>query len=209
MPSPLRDSRSACCRLPTGPRCRTRSCPSRRTTRCRCLRMSDLATLLRYDAAHYADRVALRLDRREITFSQLASAVDEAAPALARHVAAGDRVALWFGNSFNWLVSFLAVNAIGAVSVPINTRLTPAEVEVILRDVRAHALIAVRQYRGRGYLDEALALRDALPEGIVVFDASDELPASQWPVLAAQRERAQGASRDDLLCIQYTSGTTA
>jgi fatty-acyl-CoA synthase len=171
--------------------------------------MSDIATLLRYDTAHHADRVALRLDRREITFAGVARAVEEAVGVLGRHVAPGDRVALWFNNSFNWLVSFLAVNALGAVAVPINTRLTPAEVEVILRDVRAHALIAVRHYRGRRYLDEALALRDALPEGILVLDASDELPATQWPVMAAQRTRPPGGTGDDLLCIQYTSGTTA
>lgn len=169
----------------------------------------DVSALLRYDAAHYADRVALRLDRRELTYGQLARAVDDAAQALGRHVAAGDRVALWFNNSFNWLVSFLAINALGAVSVPINTRLTSAEVEVILRDVRAHALIAVRQYRGRRYLDEALAVRDTLPEGVLVLDASDELPPSQWPVVAAQRQCAPHGDSDDLLCIQYTSGTTA
>jgi fatty-acyl-CoA synthase len=169
----------------------------------------DLAALLRYDAAHYPERPALRLDRREITYGQLASAVDEAAQLLGRHVGPGDRVALWFNNSFNWLVSFVAINALGAVSVPINTRLTAAEVDVILRDVRAHALIAVRQYRGRRYLDEALGVCDALPEGVIVFDASDEKPPTQWPVVAAQRPAAPHGGAGDLLCIQYTSGTTA
>ena len=45
----------------------------------------------------------------------------------ARHVRPGDRVALWLHNSFAWIASFLALNALGAVSVPINTRLTAAE----------------------------------------------------------------------------------
>src|SRR4051812_25257965 len=169
----------------------------------------DLAALLRHDGVHYGDHVAIRLDGRELAYGELLRAVEDAAQALGAHVAAGDRVALWFNNSFNWLVSFLAINALGAVSVPINTRLTAAEVEVILRDVRAHALIAVRQYRGRRYLEEALAVRDTLPDGMLVLDASDELPPSQWPVVAAQRECAPHGDGDDLLCIQYTSGTTA
>jgi fatty-acyl-CoA synthase len=129
---------------------------------------------------------------------------------LGRHVGAGDRVALWLNNSFNWLASFIALNALGAVSVPVNTRLTSTELEAILRDVRAHALIAVSHYRGRRYLDEALAVRDALPEGMAVLDASDERPPEQWPVVADRRTLPpRGSPRDDLLCIQYTSGTTA
>ena len=103
----------------------------------------DLVALLRYDAAHYGERVALRLDDREITFRGLVARVEETAETLSRHVQAGDRVALWFDNSFNWLASFIALNALAAVSVPVNTRLTAAELGVILRDVRARALITV------------------------------------------------------------------
>lgn len=171
----------------------------------------DLAGLLRYDAAHHADRVALRLDGREITFAALARMVDEQIAVLARHVAPGDRVALWFNNSFNWLASFIAINAMQAVSVPINTRLTAAELEVILRDVRAHALVTVQHYRGRRYLDEAIGVTERLPEGVVVFDASDERPAAQWRVVPASRAvpPRDALTPVDTLCIQYTSGTTA
>ena len=170
----------------------------------------DLAALVRYNAAHYGERVALRLDGREITFRGLAALVDETAHTLSRYVEAGDRVALWFNNSFNWLASFVALNALSAVSVPINTRLTAAELEVILRDVRARALITVTQYRGRGYLGEALDARAVLPEGMLVLDASNERPPAQWPVATDARPLPpHGSPRDDLLCIQYTSGTTA
>lgn len=170
----------------------------------------DLAALLRHNAAHYGERVALRLDGREITFRGLAALVDETAEILSRHIRPGDRVALWFNNAFNWLASFIALNALSAVSIPVNTRLTPAELEVILRDVRPRALITVRRYRGRHYLDEALAVRNALPEGMLVYDASDERAPSQWPVATDTRPAPPlGSPRDDLLCIQYTSGTTA
>jgi len=170
-----------------------------------------LADLLRYDAAHFADKPALRLDGAALTFSALAEKVDEQMQLFGRHVASGDRVALWFHNSFQWVASFLALNALGAVSVPINTRLTAREVEVILRDVQACALVTAREYRGRRYLEEAVGMLDALDFGMTVFDASDEAPAAAWPVQVPRRplppRTPSGA--DDLLCIQYTSGTTA
>ena len=170
-----------------------------------------LADLLRYDVEHYADRPALRLDGRELTFRQLAYAVEEQMQLLGRHVQRGDRVALWFNNSFNWLASFIALNALGAVSVPINTRLTATELAVILRDVRARALITVQHYRGRSYLDEAMGVVGALEHGMIVADASGDRPATEWPVIP-ERTRLpspEPADADGLLCIQYTSGTTA
>lgn len=170
-----------------------------------------LDELLRYDAAHYADKPALRLDGRELTFRQLERAVDEQTQVLGRHVEAGDRVALWFNNSFNWLACFIALNALGAVSVPINTRLTAAELALILRDVRARALITVQHYRGRDYLDEAMSVVGAVGHGTTVIDASGDRPATQWTVFhgrGALPSREPG-SVDGLLCIQYTSGTTA
>jgi acyl-CoA synthetase (AMP-forming)/AMP-acid ligase II len=82
------------------------------------------------------------------------------------HHGAGDRVALWFHNSFNWLAAFLALNALGRVSVPINTRLTAAELQVILRDVRrARADHRAPLSRRRNYLDEAIGALDALDAG--------------------------------------------
>jgi acyl-CoA synthetase (AMP-forming)/AMP-acid ligase II len=174
-------------------------------------RPAGLAALLRHDAAYFADKPALRLDGRTLTFAQLARTVDEHVAALGQHVGAGDRVALWFNNSFNWVAAFLALNALGAVSVPINTRLTPAELAVILKDVRARALITVQQYRGRRYLDEALATLDDVDHGMIVLDASDQRSAAEWPVIRERRALPPRgpAGVDDLLCIQYTSGTTA
>ena len=130
---------------------------------------------------------------------------------LGAHVAPGDRVGLWLHNSFAWLATFLALNALGAVSVPINTRLTAAECGTILRDARVRALVTTRRYRGRDYLDEALSGDASADAGMVVFAASDDVPAAAWPVhggrgrVAADRIDMPG----DMLCIQYTSGTTA
>jgi fatty-acyl-CoA synthase len=181
----------------------------------------DLAALLRHDAAHDPDRAALRLDGASLSFAGLQRCVEEHMQVLGRHVARGDRVALWFHNSFDWVATFVALNALGAVAVPINTRLTAAELAAILRDVCARALVTVQHHRGRRYLDEAVAVAEGLDEGMMVIDASGALPAAQWPVRPAGKplppcERTAAAiagaastAADDLLCIQYTSGTTA
>jgi fatty-acyl-CoA synthase len=171
----------------------------------------DLAALLRHDAAHFGARPAIRLDGATLTYRELAARVDRLVGRLGRHVAPGDRVALWFQNSFDWLATFVALNALRAVSVPVNTRLTGAELTVILRDVQARALVTVQHYRGRRYLDEAMGAMRNLPFGMLVIDASDPDDAHDWPVHAPARAHAPplAATADDLLCIQYTSGTTA
>lgn len=174
-------------------------------------RALNLADLLRHDVAHFADKPALRLDGRELTFRQLARLVDDQMQFLGQCVAPGDRVALWFHNSFNWLAAFLALNALGAVSVPINTRLTAAELHVILRDVRPRALITAQHYRGRNYLDEAMAALDTLDNGTIVFDASEDCASRAWPMIRERRALPPRTptDADELLCIQYTSGTTS
>lgn len=170
-----------------------------------------LAALLAHDATHFAGHAAIRLDGQEMSYLQLERRVSEVADVLGREIRAGDRVALWFNNAFNWLASFIALNALGAVSVPINTRLTAAELATILRDVRPRALVTVDRYRGRDYLDEAMTAVAALDDGVLVWDASAERPAGEWRLhrpLRAVTARAP-APVEDLLCIQYTSGTTA
>ncbi len=169
-----------------------------------------LVDLLWHNVVYFADKPAIRLDGRALTYRQLAHNVEETMQTLSRHVRPGDRVGLWLQNSFAWVASFLALNALGAVSVPINTRLTITELQVILRDAQVRALIAGGQYRGRNYFEEAATIPGATEDGMIVFQASDDRPASEWPAITSDRPKPRGgANIDDLLCVQYTSGTTA
>jgi len=169
-----------------------------------------LADVFRHDARHYPDKTAIRLDGVGLTFAELARRVDDTVGALGAHVAPGDRIGIWLQNSFSWLATFLALNELGAVSVPINTRLTAAECWTILRDAKARALVTTRRYRNRDYLDEIDA-GAAQREGLTVFVADDAHAATEWPTVGAPQKTtaAPVAAADDLLCIQYTSGTTA
>ena len=56
-------------------------------------------------------------------------------------VGKGDRVALLMGNSVEFCCLFYAAAKIGAVAVPLNTRLTAAELEFILADSGSRVLV--------------------------------------------------------------------
>ncbi len=172
-------------------------------------RRPRLVDLVHYDALHFGQRPALRIDGSALSYRDLERRVDETARALGARIKGGDRVAIWLPNSFSWIASFLALNALGAVSVPVNTRLTAAELAVLLRDARVRALITTEHYRGRDYLDEALGALTG--EGMLVYAAGDGARAQDWRLYhdrGLDRE-PQAAMAEDLLCIQYTSGTSA
>src|SRR5262249_60715042 len=68
---------------------------------------------------------------------------DRAAHALRRlGVTRGERIALLLPDGPPFVASFFAALRLGAVAVPLNTRLGPGEVRAILEDAGAVALVA-------------------------------------------------------------------
>ncbi|MDO9404003.1 MAG: class I adenylate-forming enzyme family protein [Polaromonas sp.] len=173
------------------------------------LRLHDL---FHHNVRHFGPRTALRIDDQARSYLQLQALVEETRSLLASHVAPGDRVGLWMPNTFAWVAAFLAVSELGAVSVPINTRLTGAELRSILEDADVGVLLAASRYRGRQYGDEAVAAFDGAHAPTILL-TSDELRPSQWPLMRGPvRDRGAapaGQTPADLFCIQYTSGTTS
>ena len=128
---------------------------------------TTLDDFLRHNVQHYGNRIAVTIDDAARTHAQLAQMVDQAR-SLGTLIEPGDRVALWLPNSFAWIASFLAVTSLGGVLVPVNTRLTGAELAVILADAGVRVLITVTDYRGRNYLEEAQAVGGSLVDGMIV-----------------------------------------
>lgn len=171
----------------------------------------NLSDFVRHNARFFPHKIAIRIDGASMSYAELARRVEEAAHVLGRHVQSGERVGLWFHNSFGWVVSFLALNSLGVISVPISTRLTSLECNAILRDAQAKAVIATRSYRGRNYVEEIGSTHQHGDGRLLVFGASDDAPAGDWPVTALGMDAAGpvGFPFEDTLCIKYTSGTTA
>ena len=168
--------------------------------------------LFHHNARYFSTRTALRIDGHALTYLQLAALVEQARHVLAPHVEAGDRVGLWMPNTFSWVAAFIALSELGAVSVPINTRLTGAELRGILHDAGARLLLTSARYRGRAYGDEAVAAFDG-GDAPAILVTSDDVAPSSWPLIAgraaAGRLRPPLQVPPDLFCIQYTSGTTS
>jgi fatty-acyl-CoA synthase len=88
------------------------------------------------------DATALRFLGNTVTWAGLQRRVAALADALARRgVGFGDRVMILMLNRTEFIESVLAVNTIGAIAVPLNFRLTAAEIGFLVEDCGARAMI--------------------------------------------------------------------
>lgn len=157
------------------------------------------------DLSH--DRPAITFEGQAWTYGQFADRVRRLAGLFkSRGVCLGDRVAFLGFNQPALIETMIAANAIGAVFVPLNFRLTGEELTFIIGDAGVHTLV----------VDPELApvisgVRDRLPcrnwfavgEGVDGFDGLDALQLAADPITEAVELGAH-----DTLLIMYTSGTT-
>ena len=156
------------------------------------------------------DRIAVSfVDGPDLTRGELLDAALRVAGGLAEAgVVPGDRVAIMVTNRPEFLITFLAVSTLGAVSVPLNTALRG--------DVLSHMLESVGPCRLVADADLAhIALAaDAEAHAVVATwcIGTGEWPADALPfgdLLAAPPLPSAHAGRpSDLASILFTSGTT-
>ncbi|MFC6084785.1 class I adenylate-forming enzyme family protein [Sphaerisporangium aureirubrum] len=121
-------------------------------------------------------------------------------------VGKGDRVAIAMRNYPEWVVSFSAVLAIGAVAVPLNAWWTAPELEYGVRDSGAKVVIADGERAER--------LRDS-PAALIVTRPAGELPPGAGDLAEVIGEPGGDVTLppaeigpEDPATIFYTSGTT-
>lgn len=118
-----------------------------------------------------------------------------------RGVKKGDRVAILMSNSHVYMEAYFAIAKIGAIAVLLNWRLTPSELEYIVEDCSASALIYSQD------LESLATALKPLAHSIKLWIAEDE-------ALEKEIERAPthipevDICGDDPVFIMYTSGTT-
>src|SRR3954468_20820233 len=185
-------------------------------------------------AAEHPDRPAVITDERTVSYAELAAWSQRLARGLiAEGVGAGDRVALVLPNVPTLVAAFAAISRAGAISVPLNVRLAPRELELMLRESQAGALLAVARFRDAsttGALDafafgwEEHGGGEALPalRTVVLVDDGDDAPGTRPAArrMAALEQaagdgldaelarRAATVSPDAPATIFFTSGTT-
>ncbi len=104
-----------------------------------------LTDQLRMMADSYPDAAGYRiLGGGSMTFSQWEQASNQLARGLVDlGVSKGDRVAIYFetAEALQWILSYSAVHKAGAVVVPLNTRLAPRELALILEHSGTRAIL--------------------------------------------------------------------
>jgi acyl-CoA synthetase (AMP-forming)/AMP-acid ligase II len=138
------------------------------------------------------DRVAIEYGERSLTYRQLHERVVRLAHALRRlGVTRGDRVAYLGPNHPSLLETFFAAGTLGAVFVPLNTRLAGPELAGQIAD------------SGAGTLVHAPGIQVTAPRMIEVGDVYEDLLAR-----SPSDPIDEDVSLDEGCIIMYTSGTT-
>jgi long-chain acyl-CoA synthetase len=132
-------------------------------------------------------------------------------------VSRGDRVALLAENRVEWPLTDLAALGLGAITVPIYSSLTAAQVRHLLDDSQPRvAVVSTREQ-----LDKIVAATRERPIAIVHMDPLPPLAGAQSMAAVLERgralrerepqafpESARAVQPDDVATIIYTSGTT-
>lgn len=155
------------------------------------------------------DAPALRFVGNTMTWADLRRRVAALAGALSgRGVGFGDRVMILMLNRTEFVESVLAANMIGAIAVPLNFRLTPTEIAVLVEDCAAHVMLTEA-----ALAPVAIGVRNIQPllSVIVVAGGSSQDSVFGYEDLlnkAGDVHEPVDIPNDSPALIMYTAGTT-
>lgn len=144
----------------------------------------------------------------------------------------GEHVAIWSDNKRQWLLSQYATGKMGAALVTVNTNYQAAELAYLLQQSESTTLILDESFKGTSYIDVIRTVCPELAESnggdivseklphlkrVILMTEREESGMYKWSELMAKaaevsdeqlEERFQSLDPDDVINIQYTSGTT-
>ena len=194
-----------------------------------------LGELLDTQARNHPDNDALVYVDRGLryTYTQFNDVCRTAAKGLMKMgIDRGDHIAVWATNVPEWVVTQFATGKMGAVLVTVNTNYKAFELEYILKQSDATTLILIDGWKDSSYTAMINELcpelaesepgklnSERLPMLKNVVYIGDNCPAGMfsWPQLmemgaavpdAELDERQTSLEADDVINMQYTSGTT-
>ncbi len=189
--------------------------------------MTDAATmtlpkLVQRAVDDYGDRCAIKEDGVELSYNQLNDIRWQVAKSLhALGIKKGDCVAVWAPNVSEWIFATLGLQSLGAILVPINTRMKGSEAADLLNRSKVRVLFTLAEFKSGPhstirYLDllEGIDL-PYLQHKVVMRDETDK--AFSWTQFLAQGQKieqhtvveiANAVEADDVMDMLFTSGTT-
>lgn len=144
----------------------------------------------------------------------------------------GEHVAIWSDNKREWLLSQFATGKMGGVLVTVNTSYQSSELEYLLEQSDATTLILGEEFKGTSYIEilntvcpelatanKGKIISKKLPhlKRVIVMSNNSYPGIYSWNEFEAFAERVSDSqfeerfdsmSPDDVINIQYTSGTT-
>ncbi len=161
----------------------------------------------------YPDKTAVVDGDRRLSYRDLQSRVNQLSNLLlALGVEKGDRVCILSPNSHFFLESFYGTSQIGAILVPLNYRLVAEDHEYMIGHAGVKVVLA--DYEQVDLVNQIRSRLDSVEHWIVAQDSGDAPKGwADWETLiAVQPDTAPepvDRDEDDIVSINYTSGTTA
>ncbi len=196
---------------------------------------TTIGQLLSEMAGRFPEQEALVYVEPDVryTYSEFDQACSQFAKSLLRlGIEKGEHVAIWANNVPEWVIAQFATARIGAVLVTVNTSYRAVELEYLLKQSDSRTLILISGVRGDEYLTIVRKLCPELADSEAgqlhasrvpllrkVIFIGEERPAGMlaWDEVFEQgqdvgasdlRKREAELGPDDVINMQYTSGTT-
>lgn len=178
---------------------------------------STIPQQLAITAERHGRRVAIEDPAGSLTYAELRRrSILAARSLLAMNIGPGDRVAIWAPNGADWIIAALGIHTVGAILVPVSTRIKGAEAADILGRSGTRVLFAVGEFLGSYFPDllaphrlerlEHIVVLGRARAGVLDWDAFLSMSEQSSTAVLEQRAAAfDGNSISDLL---FTSGTT-
>lgn len=179
--------------------------------------ITDLRDMIRQSIARRGDNTAFLVkvkgndDYVPVSYQKLGEDMDGFGTQLLRMGLGGKRIAVIGENRYEWAVTYLSVvNGVGVI-VPIDRELPATEVEELLRQANAEAVVFSKKYS-----DSISEMSSRLPKLQTLICMDDESEDGFWPLVDEGRRAVQAGDHSyqeasiDPECMSillFTSGT--
>ena len=166
-----------------------------------------IANIVRRGAASHAARTALRYRDAAFSYGDLDTRSNRIAQGLrALGVLSDDRIAILDKNSPEQFEVLFGASKAQVVGVPVNWRLAPREIALVLNDARASVLFAGAEYLAT--IDEIRGELKWLKHLFVFGPAGKFASYTAWMLKQSAEELNTEIAPDEVALQLYTSGTT-
>ncbi len=169
--------------------------------------LNHLGELPQQAALKFSDKEALVFGDKSFTFSELNNLVDTFASNLkSLGLKEKDVITLYASNCWEWVVSYFGIARIGAIINPVNTMLTSEEIQYVVHDCKAKAIIT-----SSDKVLEVIKLKnDKKIDLVISFNGSQQGSIDFNELINTPNSRIEmpNISSKSLSTIAYTSGTT-